>query len=321
MSDVDLTKLREPFPPEYVGKLPRVTCRKCNQRGTPAASTRRPSARMRQLLISERHIHLDYVGHADVTIRLLDVDPEWAWAPKATDPDPELLKAAMAIAATPEIVRMVIENAPPKFETDANGNPVGLWIKLTVGGVTRLGVGSCPSNQNDAEKVLIGDALRNAAMRFGVALDLWAKGDRADPTAENATARAGQAVRGRQQNGPAAPRRPRRGGPERPGRQAPPQPEADDGRAGVRGTGAAGPRAQRPGSHPQAGAGGREAHGVHPQPRQRRTRQARPLHRLAAQAARRRGQGAEGTGRGRPGCRDRDRRPGGPRQAGDRRQP
>ena len=41
-------------------------------------------------------------------------------------------------------------------------------------------------------------------MRFGVALDLWAKGDRADPTAENATASGGQASRGqgaRWQNG------------------------------------------------------------------------------------------------------------------------
>ena len=46
-------------------------------------------------------------------------------------------------------------------------------------------------------KVLIGDALRNAAMRFGVALDLWAKGDRADPTAENPSGSAGQANRTR----------------------------------------------------------------------------------------------------------------------------
>ena len=189
---VDLTKLRTPFLPEYVGKLPRVTCRACSD-GRCGEHKKIKCADCGNW-ISERHIHLDYVGHADVTIRLLEVDPEWSWAPKATDADPELLKAAMA-SGDAEIVRAVIENAPPKFETDRNGNPVGLWIKLTVGGVTRLGVGSCPSNQNDAEKVLIGDALRNAAMRFGVAVELWAKGDRADPTRENATASAGQASR------------------------------------------------------------------------------------------------------------------------------
>ena len=32
-------------------------------------------------------------------------------------------------------------------------------------------------------------------MRFGVAVDLWAKGDRADPTRENATESGGQAAR------------------------------------------------------------------------------------------------------------------------------
>ena len=189
---VDLSKLRTPFPPEYVGKLPRVTCRACSE--GRCGDHQKSKCDECGNYISTRHIHLDYVGHADVTIRLLEVDSEWSWAPKATDVDPELLKAAMA-SGDAEIVRAVIENAPPKFETDRNGSPVGLWIKLTVGGVTRLGVGSCPSNQNDAEKVLIGDALRNAALRFGVATELWAKGDRADPTAENATASAGQASR------------------------------------------------------------------------------------------------------------------------------
>ncbi|HKN46238.1 MAG TPA: hypothetical protein VJW23_20185, partial [Propionibacteriaceae bacterium] len=37
-------------------------------------------------------------------------------------------------------------------------------------GVTRIGVGD-----GQTMKVKIGDAIRNAAMRFGVALDLWAK--------------------------------------------------------------------------------------------------------------------------------------------------
>jgi hypothetical protein len=66
------------------------------------------------------------------------------------------------------------------MERDDSGHPISLWIKLTVKGCTRYGVGTCPGNQRDAEKVLIGDALRNAAMRFGVALDLWIKGQGED---------------------------------------------------------------------------------------------------------------------------------------------
>ena len=85
---------------------------------------------------------LDYVGHAAVTDRLLAVDPEWTWEPFAAD--------AMGLPME-----------------DRAGN---LWIRLTVCGVTRIGVGD-----GKTAKEKIGDALRNAAMRFGVALDLWSK--------------------------------------------------------------------------------------------------------------------------------------------------
>jgi hypothetical protein len=57
-------------------------------------------------------------------------------------------------------------------------NVGGLWIKLTICGVTRLGYGNAEGKKGgDAVKEIIGDALRNAAMRFGAALDLWHKGD------------------------------------------------------------------------------------------------------------------------------------------------
>lgn len=167
-----LKKLLEPFPAEAVGKLPRVTCPKCSDRRQTCQEHEKDRCNVCKAYVSERHIHLDYVGHADVTRRLIEVDPTWSWEPAAVD-----------------------ENGLPLLDTDDKDNPVGMWIKLTVAGVTRLGYGSCPSNQNDAVKVLIGDALRNAAMRFGVALDLWAKGDRADPAAENATASGGTARR------------------------------------------------------------------------------------------------------------------------------
>lgn len=94
-------------------------------------------------------IMLDYVGHAALTDRLLDADPSWNWEPVA-DPASQGLPVC----------------------------PSGMWIRLTVCGVTRYGYGDAGTKKGgDAIKELIGDALRNAAMRFGAALDLWHKGD------------------------------------------------------------------------------------------------------------------------------------------------
>jgi hypothetical protein len=134
------TKLRAPFNPGQINKLPkpykanseRAQCRECGGfHGMPA-------------------MHLDYVGHAALTDRLLEVDPEWSWEPVSMDQD-----------------------GLPKFD-----NFGGLWIRLTIGGVTRLGYGDAAGKNNaNGVKEAIGDALRNAGMRFGVALDLWHKGD------------------------------------------------------------------------------------------------------------------------------------------------
>ncbi len=85
-----------------------------------------------------------------VTDRLLEVDPEWSWEPLAFDAD-----------GTP-LVRY------------RDGDAV-LWIRLTIAGMTRLGVGIVQATAFELEKQLISDALRNGAMRFGVALDLWSK--------------------------------------------------------------------------------------------------------------------------------------------------
>lgn len=103
---------------------------------------------------------LDYVGHAAVTDRLLQVDPFWNW----------------------EFVSFE-ENGSPRVDKDANGKICGLWIQLTVCGVTRYGYGTCLPGKNEAVKELIGDAIRNAAMRFGVALDLWSKDELESNTA------------------------------------------------------------------------------------------------------------------------------------------
>lgn len=119
MTPEEQAALRAPFPPELISSIPKGG------------------------------LKLDYVGHADVTDRLLSVDPEWTWEPVGFD---------------------------------SNGTPVisnkGLWIKLTVCGVTRYGFGDAgEKNGPNAVKEMIGDAIRNAAMRFGVALDLWRKDD------------------------------------------------------------------------------------------------------------------------------------------------
>lgn len=142
MSEINdgLKALREPFAGGQVNKLPkpykkdsqRGKCGECGgYHGLPAA-------------------HLDYVGHAALTERFLDVDPLWSWEPLALGAD-----------------------GLPVF--DSNG---GLWIRLTVCGMTRLGYGDSDGKRGgNAIKEAIGDALRNAGMRFGAALDLWHKGD------------------------------------------------------------------------------------------------------------------------------------------------
>lgn len=95
---------------------------------------------------------LDYMGHADVTDALLAHDPLWNWEPLA-----------------------FTEKGLPAVIHDKEGWPRGLWITLTVHGHTRLGYGTCQPGKDEAIKELIGDAIRNAAMRFGIALALWSK--------------------------------------------------------------------------------------------------------------------------------------------------
>lgn len=166
-----LLKLRGPFPDEQIGKLPRVTCQECSDSRKTCMKPGHTKERCAtcNAYTYNKHIHIDYVSHSYVTERLLDVDPLWSWEPFALD-----------------------EVGLPALDTDQFGAPVGMWIRLTVCGVTRPGYGSVPSNQHDAVKVLIGDALRNAAQRFGVALAQWQKGDRDNPAAENPVADPGQ---------------------------------------------------------------------------------------------------------------------------------
>lgn len=160
-----LQRLREPFPEAQVGKLPRVWCKDCRD-ARPAACGKNGHKIDRCEICNQKgttaHLHLDYVGHAEVTHRLLDADPEWTWEPMGFD-----------------------SSGLPAIQKE--GNEWSLWIRLTVCGVSKPGVGCVTVERFTTEplKQLISDALRNAAMRFGVALDLWAKSELDHTTSES----------------------------------------------------------------------------------------------------------------------------------------
>lgn len=147
-----LTLLRAPFEDRHISYLPKETKTQKEERDRDRTLGIR--CNVCGTFHHKHAVHLDYVGHAATTNRLLDADPLWNWEPLAWT-----------------------DEGLPKF--DGTG---GLWIKLTVCGVTRLGYGHANKKPDSAdagarEKEVIGDALRNAAMRFGVALELWHKGD------------------------------------------------------------------------------------------------------------------------------------------------
>lgn len=143
-----LKLMRAPFPANQIGKL---------AKGSKAQMQCDAKEKKHCDICGGFHhpklIHLDFVGHAALTDRLLDVDPFWYWEPLSFD-----------------------EKGLPAF--DEGG---GLWIRLFVCGHSRIGYGNAESSQykeiGSREKEVIGDALRNAAMRFGAALELWHKGD------------------------------------------------------------------------------------------------------------------------------------------------
>lgn len=150
MSD-PLEILRKRFPANKIGKLPKLTCSACVKK--QCQEHKRRKCETCGNYISTAHLHLDYVGHATITERLIEADPLWDWEPVGVD-----------------------ELGRPAF--DANG---GLWIRLTVHAedgspISRLGYGHPDGKTGgNAIKETIGDALRNAGMRFGMALELWSK--------------------------------------------------------------------------------------------------------------------------------------------------
>ena len=101
--------------------------------------------------IPRNGINLAYVSHAEITRILIEIDPMWNWQPVAW-----------------------VDGRPAIHE--ANGVAT-MWGTLTLLGKSLVGVGSVRSDKPDLDKELVGDFLRNAAMRFGICLSLWSKQD------------------------------------------------------------------------------------------------------------------------------------------------
>jgi hypothetical protein len=107
-------------------------------------------------------VTLAYVGHAEITKALTEIDPLWTWEP-------------LEIRDGRPVTHLHAGRIPRR-----NGDPilvdmVTMWGRLTLQGVTRIAVGSVEAHKPDLDKELVSDFLRNAAMRFGVALGLWMK--------------------------------------------------------------------------------------------------------------------------------------------------
>lgn len=149
--------LAAPFPAEAVGHKPIIICRDCELRECVEIDHRPELCETCHQIITPAHEHHQFVGHADVTARLFEVDPKWDYEPMGHD-----------------------ANGLPLF--DEYG---GLWIWLIVGGERRKGYGHADGRKGgDAVLVAIGHAIRIAAARgFQVALYLW------KPSGQTRTAR------------------------------------------------------------------------------------------------------------------------------------
>lgn len=121
-----------------------------------------PREQIGRLPATQKRPELDFVGHAAVTDRLNTVAPDWSYT---------------------------IDEAKRARSVDENGieRDGAYWIRgtMTIGGVSRpeYGDGADP-------KEAIGNFIRRAAMRFGVAIDLWSREDLQprEPTPQEKTA-------------------------------------------------------------------------------------------------------------------------------------
>jgi hypothetical protein len=156
--------LARPFEEAWIEKLPRNLKkgdeRKAKCEDTPAGRT----VSADKYFCGGWHansLHLDYVGHAGITMRLnQDVGPEnWSLEPLG-----------------------VFDNGLPVHTGQV------FWAKLTILGVSKIEVAENFKNTQEAW----GDVLRRCAMRFGIGTELWSKSDYAFNRKANSEAVASQ---------------------------------------------------------------------------------------------------------------------------------
>jgi hypothetical protein len=141
--------LARPFDADWIEKLPKQM-RKDDQKKAKCEDT--PAGRT---VSADSHfcggwharsLHLDYVGHAGITMRLNeDVGPEnWSLEALAVDD----------------------RGYPVKSNSE-------FWVRLTILGVSKIDVAENFKGMQEAW----GDGLRRAAMRFGIGTALWSKSE------------------------------------------------------------------------------------------------------------------------------------------------
>lgn len=141
--------LARPFDPDWIEKLPKQL-----KRGDERKARCEDTAAGRTVSADghycggwhARSMHLDYVGHAGITMRLNeDVGPEnWSLEPMGTN------DAGLPIYTGKEF-----------------------WVALRILGVVKYDLAESFASTQEAW----GDGLRRAAMRFGIGTALWSKSD------------------------------------------------------------------------------------------------------------------------------------------------
>lgn len=139
-------RLAAPFDVSWVEKLPKQVSRDDQDKGRCVAGSRVSADGHACGGWHARSVHLDYIGHAGITMRLNDVVGPGGWT---LEP----------VALTPEGLPLM-----------ARGE---FWARLTVLGVSHVDLAA---NYNSTQEAW-GDALRRTAMRFGIGTYLWAKSE------------------------------------------------------------------------------------------------------------------------------------------------
>jgi hypothetical protein len=144
-------RLVEPFPTDQIEKLPKVLRRDDQDKGRCQEGSRYSADGHYCGGWHSRAVHLDYVGHAGITMRLNSVlgPGGWDFKPYANGPDGLPVMGREFYAA---LTIRVGEESVTKWDMAANFN---------------------------GPQEALGDALRRCAMRFGVGTYLWSKSDAA----------------------------------------------------------------------------------------------------------------------------------------------